>query len=42
MGVLNFFVNEKAVLEIMDLREIEEVVKFQYHYSVFLIDSSLV
>ena len=27
MGVLNFFVNEKAVLEIMDLREIDEVKK---------------
>lgn len=27
MGVLNFFVNEKAVLEIMDLREIDEVAK---------------
>ena len=27
MGALNFFVNEKAVLEILDLREIDEVSK---------------
>lgn len=27
MGVLNFFVNEKATLEILDLREIDEVAK---------------
>ena len=27
MGALNFFVNEKAILEILDLREIEEVKK---------------
>ena len=27
MGIQNFFVNEKAILEIMDLREIEDVAK---------------
>ena len=27
MGVKNFFVNEKAIIEILDLRELDDVVK---------------